>query len=62
MEISTTTVLKKIKQIADKTEKPKVKINKEYEADEMKTYIGKKENEQWLIYAIDKKNKTSCGF
>jgi len=37
-------------------------VNKQYEADELKTFVNKKENEQWLIYAIDKKTKKVVDF
>lgn len=62
MEISAVTVINKIKAIASKIQKPKVKRNKIYEADEMKTYIQKKKNEQWLIYAINKTTREVVDF
>jgi len=62
LKISTTTVLHIIKREADKIEKPKVRMNKEYEMDEIKTYVQDKENEQWIIYAIDKKTRNVIDF
>lgn len=62
LQISTTTVLLIIKRMADKIKKPVVKMNKEYEADELKTYVKKKKNEQWIIYAIDKRTRQVADF
>lgn len=61
-EITTGTVIKRIRVLADKIEKPKVKMHKVYEADELKTYVSKKKNEQWIIYAIDKKTRQVVDF
>lgn len=57
IEISATTVINRVKKIAKSIEKPLVLRNREYEADELKTYVKKKKNEQWIIYAIDKRTK-----
>lgn len=62
MSISATTVIAKIKQEAQKIIKPIVKMHKEYEADELKTYVKKKKNEQWVMYAINKKTKQVVDF
>lgn len=62
LKISTTTVLLIIKREANKIEKPKMKMCKEYEADELKTYVQNKDNEQWIIYAIDKKTREAVDF
>lgn len=62
LKISTTTVSLIIKRKASKIEKPKVKMKKEYEVDEIKTYVKKKKNEQWIIYAIDKQTRRVVDF
>lgn len=62
LSISCTTVIKYIKLAAAKTERPIVKINRQYEADELKSFVNKKKNDQWLIYAIDKKTKKVVDF
>ena len=62
LKISATTVIAVIKREAEKIEKPKVKMGRNYEADELKTYVKKKKNEQWVIYAIDKKTKQVADF
>lgn len=61
-EISTTTVIRRIKAISENLEKPSIRLRREYEADELKTYVGKRKNEQWVIYAIDKKTKQPVDF
>lgn len=62
LKISTTTVNVVLKRIASKIQKPKVKFNKVYEVDELKTHVQKKKNEQWIIYAIDKKTRQVVDF
>jgi insertion element IS1 protein InsB len=62
LRISTTTVMSIIKREAFKIENPKMKMNKEYEVDEIKTYVQNKDNDQWIIYAIDKKTRQVVGF
>jgi insertion element IS1 protein InsB len=54
LNISTNTVLARIKMIAGKIKKPMVSISREYEMDELKTYIKNKNNEYWVIYALDR--------
>lgn len=62
LKISCTNVIKYIKGAAAKIKRPVVKVNKQYEADELKTFVNKKKNQQWLIYAIDKKTKKVVDF
>lgn len=62
LNISCTTVIKYIKRVAAQTRKPIIKMHKHYEADELKTFVTKKKNEQWIIYAIDKKTKKVADF
>src|ERR1700744_3801013 len=53
LEISTNTVIKRIKQIADNIEKPAIPMDRiSFELDELKTHILKKSNECWVAYAF----------
>jgi insertion element IS1 protein InsB len=52
MQISASTVMKKIVKISKKIQKPVIVKGKEYEMDEMRTYIRNKENRYWIAYAI----------
>jgi insertion element IS1 protein InsB len=52
LKISTSTVMKRIKEIASKLEKPAIVKGKEYEMDEMRTFIKSKSNKYWIAYAI----------
>lgn len=61
-EISTGTVLKRIRHISEKIERPVMIMNKNYEADELKTFVNTKKNEQWIIYAIDKETRKVTDF
>ena len=55
MGISPTTVIEKIKRLASKVKLPSVFLKgKKYEADELKTYIGKKANECWVCCSLEK--------
>jgi len=62
LKISTTTLLKRIKKIAENISQPKVCNHQSYELDEMRFFIKKKSNPQWLVYAIDKKCKKVVSF
>lgn len=53
LAISTTTLLKRILQIAKQIKPPIIKTNQTYEVDELRTYIGHKKNAVWVIYAMD---------
>lgn len=60
--ISTTTVLTIIRRVAATIIKPVIFKYKLYEADELKTYVRRKKNEQWLMYAINRKTKQVADF
>lgn len=62
LKISTTTLLKRIISIASKIFQSENYIQQHYELDEMRIFIRKKTNPQWLVYAINKKTKTIAGF
>lgn len=62
MDISAVTVIKRILFIASGIKKPPVAMGKTYEADELKTYVRKKDNEQWIVYAIDRDTRGVVDF
>ncbi|MCC6685323.1 MAG: hypothetical protein IT247_09670 [Bacteroidia bacterium] len=37
-------------------------LNEEYEMDELRTYVGNKRNESWVIYSINKKTRQVVHF
>lgn len=54
LKISSKTVMKRIVCIAKIVVKPFVMLGKEYELDEMCTYVRKKARKRWIVYAIRK--------
>ncbi|MCX8531934.1 IS1 family transposase [Chryseobacterium luquanense] len=62
LKISTTTLLKRIIEIAGEIKMPIIKLNQSYELDEMRIFIRKKSNPIWLVYAIDKITKQVASF
>ena len=54
LKISCTTVLKEIIRIASAIKKPLIAMGKEYELDEICTYVKRKANMRWIVYAITK--------
>lgn len=62
LKISPTTVINRIKKIAGGITKPETAFGKEYELDEMKTFVGNKKNKYWIAYALRKDNKTVPDF
>ena len=53
--IAAGTVMQRIRRIAAAVERPPVMPDQEsFEVDELWTYIGRKENEHWVAYALDK--------
>lgn len=57
LNISAGTVLSRIKTIADAIKKTAISIGQDYEVDELKTYMKKKTNDYWVIYAIDHESR-----
>jgi insertion element IS1 protein InsB len=58
LKIGTNTVLERIKRIADTISQPPIPRNQpNVEVDELWTYIGRKANEHWVAYALDKERK-----
>jgi len=62
LNISTTTLLKRILSIAKTIIPPKIIYRQSYELDEMRIFIQEKSNPQWLVYAINKNTKSIIGF
>ena len=57
LQISATTVINRIQKIAGSIKKPAVPTGRIYEVDELKTYIKRKTNDYWVIYALDKESR-----
>ena len=55
LAISASTVLRRIKRIADQLKKP-VLSGGIYEVDELRTYIKNKNRECWIMYALDRES------
>lgn len=63
LKISIVTVIRRIKQIAKVIVKPFVILKgKEYEVDEMRTYIGNKQRLYWIVYAMRRDTKEVIDF
>ena len=62
LKISTTTILSRILKIAAQITKPKLTLYKNYELDEMCTYIQKKTRLRWIVYAIRSDTKEVVDF
>jgi IS1 family transposase len=63
LKISVTTVIGRIKRIAKSINKSCAYVkNRIYEIDELWTFVGKKQNEKWITYSIDRMTKEVVGF
>lgn len=63
LKISMTTVISRIKKIAKVTTRPfPIVHGKEYEVDEMRTYIGNKNRLYWVVYALRRDTKEVIDF
>jgi insertion element IS1 protein InsB len=63
LKIATNTVLERIKRISDSISQPPIPQDRpSFEVDELWTYIGRKENEYWLAYALDKTTRQVVDF
>lgn len=62
LNISTTTLLKRIINIATLITQPKISLYQSYELDEMRFYMSNKSNQMWLTYAINKDTKKIVSF
>ena len=62
LQISSTTLLKRLLQIADTIPRPAIPKHKIYEVDELCTYIKKKSRQIWVVYALDRTTKAVVSF
>lgn len=62
LQISTTTLLKRILLIAKNIKPPVIPMGKEYEVDELCTYVGNKEKKAWVVCAMQKQNRDIVNF
>ncbi len=62
LKISTTTLLKRIISMAKNIKPPMISLGKEYEVDELCTYIGNKEKRIWIVCALEKITKQIVSF
>jgi IS1 family transposase/transposase-like protein len=62
LQISTTTVLKRIIAIAKNIPQPIISINKTYEVDEMRSFIKRKDKLIWIVYALERETKRVVSF
>ncbi len=62
LEISSTTLLLRIKIIAKKIQAPILSFNKSYEVDELCTFVENKKNKIWIACALEKESKKVVRF
>lgn len=62
LKISPTTIIRRIKIIAQKIQKPVIMFGKEYELDEICTYVQRKTRMIWIAYAIRKDTREVVDF
>ena len=64
LKISTGKVIRSIKKSWQDKKKLRraILLGREYELDEMKTYIGNKKKEYWIVYAIDRVTREVIDF
>lgn len=62
LEISVTTVIKRILSISAAITKPSTSFNKSYEVDEMRIFIKRKKRVYWVVYALEKGTKFVADF
>lgn len=57
LQISTATLLKRILLIGKSIKQPMIPMGKEYEVDELCTYVGDKSRRVWLVCALERKSR-----
>jgi len=62
LKISTTTLLKRIISIAKSIQPPSIPFRKEYEVDELRTYVKSKNKLIWIVCALERKSKKIISF
>jgi hypothetical protein len=61
-KISPATVIRKIQAIATNLKRPKVYSGKEYELDEINTFVGSKDKRKWIAYILRRDNREVIDF
>lgn len=62
LSLSANTILKRIILIANKIKKPIIPLKQKYEVDEMRTFVGSKNNQTWIVYGINTVTKEVADF
>lgn len=62
LNMSTTTLLKRILQIAQNIRLPVLIKGRTYEVDELRTYVKNKARPVWIVYALDRKSRQVLSF
>lgn len=62
LQISATTLLKRIIHIGKRISHPPIVKHRIYEVDEIKSFIKRKQNHIWIAYALDRKSKEVVSF
>lgn len=62
LQISTTTLLKRILLIANSIKQPMIPMGKECEVDELCTYLGNKNRRIWLVCALERQSRNIVSF
>jgi IS1 family transposase/transposase-like protein len=62
LQISTTTLLKRIIAISKNIPQPIISKNKTYEVDEMRSFIKRKDKLIWIVYALERETKKVVSF
>ncbi|MFA7448889.1 MAG: IS1 family transposase [Weeksellaceae bacterium] len=62
LQISATTLLKRILSIAKDVPRPAISKGKVYEVDELRTYIGNKSRLVWVAYALERETRKVVRF
>ena len=58
LHIAVGTVIRRIRKIAGRISKPAtISAQSSFEVDELWTYIGKKDNDCWIAYALDRRTR-----
>lgn len=55
--INPATVQSRIAKIANSIRRPPIVMGRTYEMDELRTFVGGKDRERWVIYALDRESK-----
>jgi insertion element IS1 protein InsB len=63
LKLALSTVIERIKMIANKIQRPLIATARDhYEVDELWTFVGKRQNELWIMYAYNRQTKSVADF